>query len=77
MNKKQKQLFEQIKNMGISENVAGSNFEKIKMLEVLMKTLGDPNDRKEVEDEIAKLRASPEFKENEIQKKIEDLNTDF
>ena len=63
--------------MGISENVAGKNFEKIKMLEVLKKTLTEPSDKNEVDAEIAKLRASPEFKENEIQKKIEDLNTDF
>ncbi len=77
MNKEQKKIFEQIKKMGISENVAGKNFEKIKMLEVLKKTLSEPNDINEVEAEIAKLRASPEFKENEIQKKIEDLNTDF
>ena len=77
MNKKQKKLFEQIKNMGISENVAGSDFEKIKMLEVLMKTLGDPNDKKEVEDEIAKLRASPEYKENEVKKKLKKIEEDF
>ena len=77
MNKEQKKIFEQIKKMGISENVAGKNFEKIKMLEVLKKTLSEPNDINEVEAEIAKLRASPEFKENEIQKKIEDLNTVF
>ena len=77
MNKEQKKIFEQIKKMGISENVAGKNFEKIKMLEVLKKTLTEPSDKNEVDAEIAKLRASPEFKENEIQKKIEDLNTDF
>jgi len=77
MTKEQRKLFEDIKKMGISENVAGKNFEKIKMLEVLKKTLTEPSDKNEVDAEIAKLRASPEFKENEIQKKIEDLNTDF
>ena len=77
MTEEDRKLFEQIKKMSICVNVAGKNFEKIKMLEVLKKTLTEPSDKNEVDAEIAKLRASPEFKENEIQKKIEDLNTDF
>lgn len=77
MTKKDRQLFEQIKKMSVCVNVAEKRFEKIQMFETLKKCLKKPNDIKEVEAEIAKLRASPEFKENEIQKKIEDLNTDF
>ncbi|OWV26581.1 hypothetical protein B7988_05320 [Fibrobacter sp. UWB1] len=77
MNKEQKKIFEQLKKMGISENVGKTKFEKIELFEAFKKTLTNPNDIKEVDAEVAKLRASPEFKKNEIQKKIEDLNTDF
>jgi len=73
----EEELLENILKNGIVENVRGFKLEKIKCLESLAKTAKDPRIRERAKEEIAKLRASTEFKENEIQKKIEDLNTDF
>jgi hypothetical protein len=77
MKKEQRKAFENIKKMGVSQNVNGFDFEKIKMLEVLKKALTDPSDIQEVDAEIAKLRASPEFKEYEVEKKLEQIKEDF
>ena len=77
MTKEQRKLLDDIKKMGVSENVVGNDFEKIKMLESFKGLLADSNDIKEVEAEIAKLRESPEFKENEIKKKLERIKEDF
>jgi hypothetical protein len=77
MKKEQRKAFENIKKMGVSQNVNGFDFEKIKMLEVLKKALTDPSDIQEVDAEIAKLRASPEFKEYEVEKKLEKIKEDF
>ena len=73
----EEELLENILKNGIVENVRGFKLEKIKCLESLAKTAKDPDVRKRAKEEIEKLRASPEFKEHEIQKKIDDLNTDF
>ena len=77
MTKKDRQLFEQIKKMSVCVNVAEKRFEKIQMLETLRECLKNPNDKKEVDAEIAKLRANPEFKEYEVKKKLEQIKEDF
>jgi len=77
MTKKQRKLFDGLKKMGVSEKVSGGDLEKIQMLEVFKKILTDPNDKEEVDAEIAKLRASPEFKEYEVEKKLEKIKEDF
>ena len=77
MKKEQRKAFENIKKMGVSQNVNGFDFEKIKMLEVLKKALTDPSDIQEVDAEIAKLRASREFKEHEVEKRLEKIKEDF
>ena len=77
MTEEDRKLFEQIKKMSICVNVAEKGFEKIKMFETLRECLKNPNDKKEVDAEIAKLRASPEFKEYEVKKKLEQIKEDF
>ena len=77
MTKKERELFDGIKKMGVSQKVSGGDLEKIQMLEVFKKILTDPNDKEEVDAEIAKLRASREFKEHEYKKKLEQIKGDF
>lgn len=73
----EKETLELILKFGISENVRGTEFEKIKLLETFAKTAKDPEIKKRTEEEIAKLRASPEFKEYEVEKKLEKIKEDF
>ena len=77
MTKEEKQIFDGLKKMGVHENVGKHGFEKIQALERFKKLLKDPNDIKQVDDEIANLRASPEFKEREVEKKLEKIKEDF
>ena len=77
MTEEDRKLFEQIKKMSICVNVAEKRFEKIQMFETLKECLKNPNDKKEVDAEIAKLRASPEFKEYEVEKKLKKIKEDF
>ena len=73
MKKKEREIFDGLKKMGVCEN----GLEKIDALETLKGILKDPNDKEEVDAEIAKLRASPEFKEHEVEKKLEKIKEDF
>lgn len=77
MTKSEKQIFDGIKKMGLHENIGRHGFEKIQILEGFKDYLKDPKDKEEVDAEIAKLRASPEFKEYEVEKKLEKIKEDF
>jgi len=70
-------LLEQIKKFPVSESIAQTEFEKIKLLETFMKTAKDPEIKKRTEEEIKKLRESLEFKQYETEKRITELNKDF
>ena len=73
----EKETLELILKFGISENVRGTEFEKIKLLETFAKTAKDPEIKKRTEEEIKKLRESLEFKQYETEKRITELNKDF
>ena len=70
-------LLEQIKKFPVSESIAQTEFEKIKLLEMLKDRANDPKAKNQIDEEITKLRESPEFKKNEIQKKLKKICEDF
>ena len=73
----EKETLELILKMDFSENVRGTEFEKIKLLETFAKTAKDPEIRKRAAEEVQKIRESVEFKEYEIEKQVTELNKDF
>lgn len=73
----EKEALELILKFGISENVRGTEFEKIKLLETFAKTAKDPEIKKRAKEEIQKILESVVFKEYENEKRIAKMNEDF